>query len=135
MNSEFKDRLRTAMELRNIKPVELAEKTGLSKARISQYLNGIYTPKSKGTYLIAVALNVSETWLMGFNVSMERNSKQDNLINCADINLTADEQKLIEVFRSLNKEGQEKLLDLADDFIKSGKYKKSTANELDKLKA
>ncbi len=72
MSNVFKDRLLHAMELRNVKPVELAEKTGLSKARISQYMNGVYVPKSKGTHLIAKALQVNETWLMGIDESMER---------------------------------------------------------------
>lgn len=72
MNRVFKDRLIEAMETRNVKAVELAEKTGLSKARISQYMNGVYVPKSKGTHLIAKALNVEETWLMGVSDNMER---------------------------------------------------------------
>ena len=55
------------MALRGMKAIDLSEKTGISKARISQYVNGIYTPKSKSTYIIAQALNVSETWLMGIS--------------------------------------------------------------------
>ena len=39
--------------------------------------------------------------------------------------LEGDEQKLIDNFRSLNEEGQDKLLDLADDLVRTGKYKKS----------
>ena len=72
MTSVFKDRLLQAMEIRDIKAVELAEKTGLSKARISQYMNGVYIPKSKGTHLIAKALQVEETWLMGITDKMEK---------------------------------------------------------------
>ncbi len=71
----FKERLIQAMELRNIKATDLSKKTGLSKARISQYMSGVYTPKSKGTLALAEALNVSETWLMGLDVPMERDSK------------------------------------------------------------
>lgn len=62
---EFKDRLKTAMQLRHMKSVDLVEKTGLDKARISQYINGVYIPKSKATFVIAEALDVSVHYLMG----------------------------------------------------------------------
>ncbi len=83
----FKDRLIQALELRQMKPVELAKKTGLSQARISQYINGVYTPKSKGTLIIAEALNVSETWLMGLDVPMLKSHDQlsDDLSNFDNI--------------------------------------------------
>ncbi len=74
----FQERLNYALNLRDMKPVDLANKTGLSKARISQYMNGIYTPKSKGTLAIALALNVNETWLMGLDVPMERSSTDNS---------------------------------------------------------
>lgn len=72
----FKDRLLEAMSLRNMKAIDISEITGISKARMSQYVNGVYTPKSKATYEIAKALDVSETWLMGLDVPMERNKKR-----------------------------------------------------------
>lgn len=69
----FKERLLEAMALRNMKAIDISEKTGISKARISQYVNGVYTPKSKATYEIAKVLDVSEAWLMGLDVPMKRN--------------------------------------------------------------
>lgn len=73
MGNEFKDRLKECMEIRNIKPVELSEKTGLSKPAISHYMSGYSKPKSDKLYIIAKALDVNETWLMGYDVPMERN--------------------------------------------------------------
>ncbi len=72
MTDTFQNRLNQALQIRNIKSVELAELTGISKARISQYTNGVYIPKSKGTYALSKALNVNEAWLMGLDVPMER---------------------------------------------------------------
>ncbi len=72
MNDTFQTRLKQAMEAKSMRASQLAEKTGLSKARISQYVNGVYTPKSKAACLIAKALNVSDTWLMGVSEVMER---------------------------------------------------------------
>lgn len=45
---------------------------------------------------------------------------------------TPDEQQLLQAYRSLNKEGQEKLLDLADDLVSSRKYIKSRPSRMGK---
>ncbi|MFA9375560.1 MAG: helix-turn-helix domain-containing protein [Lachnotalea sp.] len=79
MPETFIIRLKKALELRDMKPIELAEKSGLSKASISQYLNGVYEAKSKALYKLSTALNVNPAWLMGHDVPMEvNNSKFDN---------------------------------------------------------
>jgi repressor LexA len=67
----FKDRLTEAMALRGMRASELAKRTGLSKARISQYVHGKFIPKSDAILTIADALGVSELWLMGKTASME----------------------------------------------------------------
>ncbi len=63
----FHSRLMQALSEKGMKPAELAAATGISKARISQYTNGVYVPKSEAACLIARALGVSETWLMGMD--------------------------------------------------------------------
>lgn len=69
----FSNRLNTAMRIRNLKPVELSEKTGIDKSKISSYMSGRYKAKQDGVYLLAQALQVNEAWLMGLDVSMEKN--------------------------------------------------------------
>lgn len=69
----FANRLNTAMRIKNIKATELSEKTGIAKSSLSEYINGKYEAKQDGVYLLANALNVSEAWLMGLDVPMERN--------------------------------------------------------------
>lgn len=64
-------RMKKALELRQMKQADLAAKTGIGKSSISTYLSGEYNPKQKNLYKIAKALNVSETWLMGLDVPME----------------------------------------------------------------
>ena len=81
MSATFKERLIIAMENKNMKSIDLSEKTGISKARISQYVNGVYIPKSKATLAIAKALDVSETWLMGLDVPMERENNQKDTVD------------------------------------------------------
>ena len=68
----FSNRLNEAIRKRNIKPIELSEKTGIDKSKISSYMSGRYKAKQDGVYLLAQALNVSEAWLMGLDVPMEK---------------------------------------------------------------
>ncbi len=69
---ELKDRLRQAMEIRGLRATDLVEKTGIPKGTISYYLSGKTEPKSDRLYLIAQALNISEAWLLGYDVAMAR---------------------------------------------------------------
>ena len=48
--------------------------------------------------------------------------------------LSESELRLVALYRQLNQEGQEKLLDLADDIVSSGKYIKSDSSKLGKAK-
>lgn len=69
----FQNRLTTAMTLKNIKQVELVEKTNLDKTLINKYLSGITNASQKKLTILAEALNVNEVWLMGYDVPMQRN--------------------------------------------------------------
>ena len=83
---ETKDRIKEAMELREIKQAELVEKTGIDKGQMSSYLSGKYKPKQRNINLLAQALSVDEAWLMGYDVPMERNgSKIVNIDKAQDI--------------------------------------------------
>ena len=63
----FSERLRASMDSANMKAVELHERTGISKASISEYLSGNYEPKQRNIFKIAQVLNVSPSYLMGVN--------------------------------------------------------------------
>ena len=73
---DIKDRLREALELRGMRAVDLVEKTGIPKGTISYYLAGHTQPKADRLYLIARALDVSEAWLLGYDVAIHRPEKQ-----------------------------------------------------------
>lgn len=81
----FTNRLNKAISLRNIKPIELSEKTGIDKSKISSYMSGRYKAKQDGVYLLAQALNVSEVWLMGYDVPMERQDIESNIFPIEDM--------------------------------------------------
>lgn len=77
----FQNRLEKAIQIKNIKPVELHEKTGISESLISKYLSGNAVARQRKLTLLADALNINEIWLMGYDVAMERNIKTDKLGN------------------------------------------------------
>lgn len=72
MKDTFSNRLDTAMKIRNIKSVELHEKTGISESLISKYLKGKAFARQKNIYKLCKVLDINEPWLMGYDVSMER---------------------------------------------------------------
>jgi len=66
------ERIREALSIRAMMQTDLCRMTGIPKSAMSQYYNGKLVPRQKKTQAIALALNVSEAWLMGYNVPMIR---------------------------------------------------------------
>ena len=74
--AELKDRLQQALDRKGWKAVDLVDRTGVPKGAISYYLAGKSRPKSDRLYVIAQALDVSEAWLLGYDVAMHRTDDQ-----------------------------------------------------------
>lgn len=70
------NRIREALKIRNMKQVELVEKTGIKKSSINNWLAQRWQPKQNAIMLMARALEVSELWLAGYDVPMERPVEQ-----------------------------------------------------------
>lgn len=64
-------RLALALSNKNMIPQELANASGVSKASISQYLNGSHAPSNISSGKMAKILDVNPVWLMGFDVPMK----------------------------------------------------------------
>lgn len=84
-NANIKDRLTSALRIRNMTPKELSNKTNIPKSSISQYMSGYAKPKDERLYLMSQALNVDPTWLLGYDVEMENNETKEEAINCNNI--------------------------------------------------
>ena len=61
-------RLIKALSDKNMRAQELANKTGISKSSISQYVNGSHAPSNISAGKMAAVLEVSPLWLMGFDL-------------------------------------------------------------------
>ncbi|MGY4105100.1 LexA family protein [Ignavigranum ruoffiae] len=81
-------RLNQIMSQRNLKQIDILNMSkkyqdkysiSLSKSALSQYVNGKQEPDQHRIYLLSKTLNVSEAWLMGFDVPMERNDLPKNV--------------------------------------------------------
>ena len=79
----FAERLKIAIDTRHMTQQELSDITKIPKSAISQYLSAKFEAKQDRVEVLARVLNVSEAWLMGFDVPMER----DN-----DINIVVSEE-------------------------------------------
>ena len=74
--AEFKDRLQQALDRKKWKAVDLVEATDVPKGAVSYYLAGKSKPKADRLYIIAQALDVSEVWLLGYDVPIGRTDDQ-----------------------------------------------------------
>lgn len=85
---ERQNRIEKALEIRNMKQIELVEKTGIKKASISSYIKQRWQPKQDAIFKMARALDVSEMWLAGYDVPMERapeQKKADELVKITNL--------------------------------------------------
>lgn len=80
-----KERIKEAMKAAGKKQADLVRETGLNRGTISRYLSGEVEPRQDATHKIAVALNVSEMWLWGYDVPKERTPMQKKNDILADI--------------------------------------------------
>lgn len=75
------ERLKQLMEERNLKQVDILSKSlpycnkygvKMNKSDISQYVSGKVEPSQDKLVVLGMALDVTESWLMGFYVPAER---------------------------------------------------------------
>lgn len=100
----FSERLKNALSERGMKQTELSERTGISKSSISEWLNGRYEAKADKIVLIARALNVNESYLIGLDVPMENEAEQSSTKTILD-----------NIFNKLEKPRQEIVINTAQE--------------------
>ena len=87
-------RIAIAMQMAGKRQADLSNETGLNKSTISRYVSGQSEPKADAINRLASALNVSEMWLWGYDVPMERTSiqkKNDQLVKLV-VRMRSDER-------------------------------------------
>lgn len=66
------------MTIKNINQADLCQRTSIPKSSMSMYLSGERSPRQNRLSQIAENLNISEAWLMGYDVPMERTDSLDD---------------------------------------------------------
>lgn len=77
------NRIAEALAMKGWKQVDLVERTGIKKSSINGWVKQNWQPKQKALMDMARVLGVSEMWLAGYDVPMERpqaQTKNDELV-------------------------------------------------------
>ena len=113
MSSTTATRLKEIMQIRNLRQVDVLQlaqpycekyRIKLGKSDLSQFVNGKTVPGQWKLTILGLALNVSESWLMGLDVPMEREK--------APISPEEDERKaeFNDLFRELTVDQQDLII-------------------------
>lgn len=78
MSNEYKrkNRIAEALSIRGWKQVDLVEKTGIKKSSINGWIKQNWQPRQISLMKMAKVLDVSEMWLAGYDVPMNRPIEQ-----------------------------------------------------------
>ena len=119
MDAERKEhcgvRIRKALAFRGMKQSELCQLTNIPKSALSQYISGCFEPKQDRIFLIAKALDVSEAWLMGYDVPMERNATATQ----NEQELSDGEKLMLELFNKVPEDKQALVIEMIRAALKT----------------
>lgn len=116
---EFHINLQKAREVCGLTQQQVADQLGIAKSTYSNYENGKREPDVKKIKALTRILGISGDALLetGFENNNFTKSNQS-------------EHQLLSLYNQLNTQGQEKLVDYADDLVTSGKYIKTDSHGL-----
>lgn len=116
MSIQFINRLKSIMSERKITQSELSKRTGIRQSSISDWLNGRYEPKQDKIFLIAQALGVSPSWLLGYDETTSNQTEgyyvDPETAEFAEYLRTRPEARLLfSASRGISKEDMEKAVE------------------------
>jgi len=101
---------------------EVADTIGVEKPTVQRYESGkISRIDTLTVEKLATAVRCSPSFLMGWSEGARDKPVSES------VSMTKPEKRIVEAFRSLNEEGQEKVVDYIDDLVQSGKYIKNNS--------
>lgn len=110
------NRIATALTIKRMRQADLCKLANVPKSSLSLYLSGAYDPKQDRIYDMAKALNVSEAWLMGYDVPMERVEQKKTP---EEPMLTEGEKMLVNLFRQVPEDKQRLVLQMIEVALKT----------------
>lgn len=118
--SNSKERLKEMMIALELKPADICRRSGLQKSALSNYINGTREPRQDQISLICDPFGINPAWLMGYDVPMYIAEAPTSTPAAP----SGYEAQLLESFRQLNSEGQQKAIAYVSDLVDLPKYKK-----------
>ncbi len=109
--AELKDRLQHALNIREKKSVDLVRDLKIPKSAVSQYLSGkSQNMDSERLYSICKYLDVSEPWILGFDVPMERKTEKNNDIIADTVTRMRTDEDFLSLVETLIDLDREKII-------------------------
>ena len=105
------EKLEVIADYFNVNMSDLIDKIKLSKNDLSQYVSGKVEPRQRKIAILGMALSVSELWLMGYDVPMEKTYDYSSIVS----NSGADE--INQIFASLSPDNRAKLVELGNLYL------------------
>lgn len=113
------ERLKIALSVRRMKQCDLCELAKVPKSSLSLYLSGAYEPKQDRIFEMSRVLNVSEAWLMGYDVPMEKQLNNTKSTPVPEITLTENEIAVVNLLRRIPEDKQKMVLQMIQVAINS----------------
>ncbi len=108
----FQKRFLKAKELSGLRWIDIANRSGLDKASISQYKNGLHIPEPEALYRLSVVLGVSMEWLTGADVPIVPDK------------VTVPDSKILNRYHQLNDLGKQEFTRFLDNLLSYEQYKR-----------
>lgn len=102
------ERIKMALDIRNMKQCDLCKLANIPKSSLSLYLQKAYEPKQDRVFAMARVLNVSEAWLMGYDVPIER----EDSIQTNTIELSEQEKLVLALFKQVPESKQQMIIQM-----------------------
>lgn len=143
-NQEIGKRIKEARKSKSMTLEDVAKEIGVARSTVQRYEAGkIDKIKLPVVSAIADAIGVNDAWIIGKSdkivlTDADKFARTAKAFNEAhpyfpypneDMHLTSNEKVLINKYRTLNDEGQNKLMERVDELIELVKYSKSTERE------
>ncbi|EPX30427.1 S24 family peptidase [Streptococcus agalactiae] len=118
--SSTSNRLKQLMSERNLRQVDILEKSKpfqkqlgvkMGRSTLSQYVSGKSVPAQRQLYLLSKTLNVSEAWLMGYDVAIERIPDEKRGATTE----ISNQPEIVSIYEKLEQPRQEKVLNFANE--------------------
>lgn len=127
-----KERLKEIIEKRNLKQVEIlrlcqpyCEKYSikLTKSELSLYVSGKAQPRQDKLSILSMALNVSETWLMGYDLeSSPKFNFKAQLLSEIEREYGNNSREILELYIQLDNEDKAEIRGEIKGLLKAEKY-------------